>query len=275
MTVGPSKAWDTIVYSGEACHQVTSRRVHILGFQNRVVNEFDRPNAIVLPVPSALPLGPANLVDVPADALLNPAGVVRRMDPNLGLRLPRVEKASRVLQRGRYGVVFVNDPQELVPAVEKLPEADRPPCDRRTLAAFVRWYPQWPLLLLCWRGRMHAEPVVLWYEPVEAKKLFLPTLDASKGGVPEPLAVVQRDLTLLVGSTLQPFGVSLRGPSSPPLAPSVWGTVLHGSHVNVDYEVEVAAFRGLRNRAGRHDLHERLDPKIWSLEFRERNPSRA
>jgi hypothetical protein len=275
MTIGPAKIWDSIVYAGEGFHPETHRYIHVLGLQNRVINEFDRPNAVIVPVPSVGALSRPNLIDTAPDALSAMSGPLRQMNPALGLLLPRGARGATLVTRGQYGVTFINEPQGAVVALEALPAELRPPHDRSLLAAYARWYPGWPLLLCCWQGRMHADPVVLWYEPRDPKRLFLPTLQALQGGTPQPLATVQRDVTLVVGSTIRPFGISPRRTLSSPFLPNaVWGEWVTGAGPNVDHELDVSSFRQLRNVAGKHDLHERLDPKTWSLKFKQRNPAR-
>jgi hypothetical protein len=278
VTVGPSTAWDTIVYAGEALHPTTHRYIHVLGFQNRVINDFHRANAVILPVPATGPLGPENLIEVAS--LEDQAGPLRQMDPNRSLSVPRVVRGFQLVQKGHYALAWVNRVEDAVHALGTLPEELRPPIDRAALAAHARWYPGWPLVLCCWRGRMQSAPVVLWYEPQNPQRLFLPALEAPAGGVPRPLESAPRDLTLVIGSAIHPFGVAARSKAWLAaelrvfLPPTIWGSVLKGEAPNVDYEVEVAPLRRLENVAGKHDLHPRLDPKLWNVKFEAVNPAR-
>lgn len=256
-TLGPASAWGTITYAGEAVHPETRRRVHVLGFQTRIVNGARRANAVVLPVPSEAPLGPENTIDAPFLALEDMAARLRQMDPRRGFERPN----ARALPRGKFSVVFTK-PEGAVRAISGLPSALQPPIDRRLFHQLGEGYPGAQLALCCWSGDIHAAPVVLWYEPRDPKTLFLP-------------APVEGDHALIVGSSVRPFGVrtSARSPDAGGfLPPSVWGQVVKGGPA-LDYEVALAPLQDLTNAAGKHDLHPRLDPRLWDIRFELRMPT--
>lgn len=280
MTVGPATAWDTVLYAGDGFHPQTKRYIHVLGFQNRVINDFHRANAVLLPVPAGAPLGPENLLQVPEWVLEDRANAIRQMDPNRALALPRVVRGGSTVQRGRYSVAIASRVSDALEAIETLPPEHRPPVDRAALAAYAKWYEGWPLVIGAWTGRMESEPLVLWYEPLKPQRLFLPSLVAPAGGVPRPLEAVPWDHALLIGSSVHPFGVPVRSRDLAPvglesfLPPLVWGKAVKGQGPNVDYEVEVGPLRQLGNVAGKYDLHARLDPKLWAIGFEPINPMR-
>lgn len=250
-TLGPATAWGTVVYAGEAVHPQTRRRVHVLGFQTRVTNDSHRANAIVLPVPSAGPVGASHVVDVGAPVLEDMAARLRLMDPLRGFDRPE----TRVSPPGRFAVVFTR-PDGVVRAISSLPPALQPPVDRRLFSQLAQRYPGAQLALCCWTGTLHAAPVVLWYEPLEPKALFLP--------VP-----VDGGHTVIVGSSVRPFGIvmSERVPDASGLLPAAgWGKVVKQGTA-VDYDVELAQLQQLANVAGKHDLHPRLDTKLWDVRF--------
>jgi len=250
-TLGPATAWGTIVYAGDAVHPATRRRVHVLGFQTRVINDFHRANAIVLPVPSVGPVGAGNVVDVPATALEDMAARLRLMDPLRGFDRPE----TRVSPPGQFALVFTR-PDGIVRAISSLPPPLQPPVDRRLFSDLAQRYPGAQLALCCWTGTLHAAPLVLWYEPLEPKALFLP--------VP-----VDGGHTVIVGSSVRPFGIVMsdRPPDPGGFLPSAaWGKVVK-SGAAVDYDVELAQLQQLANVASKHDLHPRLDPKLWEVRF--------
>lgn len=250
-TLGPATAWGTIVYAGEAVHPQSRRRVHVLGFQTRVTNDSHRANAIVLPVPSTRPLDAGNVVDVRALALEDMAARMRLMDPLRGFERPE----TRVSPPGQFGVVFTR-PDGVVRAISSLPPPLQPPVDRRLFVRLGERYPGAQFALCCWTGTLHAAPVVLWYEPLESKALFLP--------VP-----VDGGHTVLVGSSVRPFGISMDEHAPDPggfLPQAAWGKVVKQG-ATVDYDVELAQLQQLANVAGKHDLHPRLDPRLWDVRF--------
>lgn len=250
-TLGPATAWGSVVYAGDAVHPETRRRVHLLGFQTYAVNDFHRANAVVLPVPSSAPLSAANLVELPFLALEDMAAPLRRMDPLRGFDRPE----TRVAPRGTFAVVFTR-PEGAVRAIDGLPANLKPPIDRALFAQLGQRYPGAHLALCCWTGTLHAAPVALWYEPLVAKALFLPVPVA--GGH-----------TLVVGSSVRPFGVrvSERPPDPKGLLPAaIWGRVVKAGDA-VDYDVDMGQLQQLANVAGRHDLHPRLDTKLWDIRF--------
>lgn len=271
ITLGPANLSKTLVFSGEAYHPKSGITgvlyTHLLGFQSRA--ETDRPNAVVLPIPTKAPLGPDNVVSLPEGVPL-----FRNMERTLKGMLERAKGGPPrqgyperyVFHAGSYTVVLAKDASQLPMAIMALPEDLRPVLTREIQALCVRQYPQWPLALCAWNGRIEAEPLLWWYEPRERRSLFLPTLVA-RGAHPE--AQVERDQTLLVGSTLHPFGITYPGAKDrgPFLSDLFWGQDLKGPGPNGDTLVAAEDFRGLRNVRGRHDLHARLDPKVWNLDF--------
>lgn len=255
-TLGPATAWGAISYAGEAVHPETRRRVHVLGFQTRVANDFHRANAIVLPVPSAAPLDAGNLLELPFLALEDMAAPLRRMDPQRGFERPE----TRVASRGAFRVVLTR-PEGAVRAIDALPPELQPPIDRKLFVQLALRYPGAQLALCCWTGTLYSAPVGIWYEPLDPKALFL-------------TAPVDGGHTLVVGSSVRPFGVRMSPRSPDPggfLPAAAWGKVVKSGPA-VDYDVETAQLQQLANLAGKHDLHARLDPKLWDIRFAPRAP---
>lgn len=249
-TLGPASAWGTTVYAGDAVHPETHRRVHLLGFQTRITNDSPRANAVVLPVPSAAPLDAGNLIEVPCTALDDLAATLRQMDSQRGFERPD----PRTPPRGAFHVAFAH-PDAVVPAISPLPTDVQPPVDRRLFKRLGRQYPGAQLALCCWTGAMHSAPVLLWYEPLDPQTFFL--------SVP-----VDGDHVLVIGSSVRPFGIPTASASATDYLPSaVWGRVAKKPALAGDYDVLVAPLQQLVNVAGKHDLHPRLDPKLWSIPF--------
>jgi hypothetical protein len=170
---------------------------------------------------------------------------------------------------------MAQDASQLLQAIETLPENLRPKLKSEIVDAYSKWYPEWPLAVCAWSGRIEAHPLFWWYEPMDPKVLFLPALEGTNGKVPDPQADILRDHTLLIGSTISPFGYRNPKPDllGGFLSSQIWGQVVDDEDFNGDYTVEVEPLRQLKNHQGRHDLHERLDPKIWDIEFENYNPA--
>jgi hypothetical protein len=255
-TLGPATAWGSVVYAGEAVHPETRRRVHVLGFQTRIVNNFHRANAVVLPIPSRIPLDAENIVDAPFLVLEDMAARLRQTDPQRGF-----ERAdTRSADRGQLSVVITR-PEGAVRAIDALPANLQPPIDRKLFAALGERYPGSQFALCCWQGTLHSAPVIIWYEPLDPKALFMP-------------AAVEGGHTLIVGSTVRPFGIRMSPSVSPPdpggfLPSTAWGKVVKASPA-LDYDIELSQLHQLANVAGKHDLHPRLDPKLWDIRFQSR-----
>lgn len=251
-TLGPASAWGTVVYAGDAVHPQSHRLVHLLGFQTRLTSDSHRANAVVLPVPAMVPLDASNVIDVPFSTLEDMAATLRQMDPLRGFDRPD----PRTAPRGSFHVVFAR-PDNVVPAISALPTELQPPVDRKLFRQLGRQYPGAQLALCCWTGTLHAAPVILWYEPRDSQTLFLP--------VP-----VDGDHVLVVGSNVRPFGVQTQTDTpvaSGYLPTSVWGKVVKKNALAGDYDVVVAPLHQLANVAGKHDIHARLDPRLWSIPF--------
>ena len=61
MTLYPAVLSKTILYAGEAL--IDGKLVHVLGYQNTAKNESKGPNAMILPFPTSIAMGPGNVVD--------------------------------------------------------------------------------------------------------------------------------------------------------------------------------------------------------------------
>ncbi len=287
VTLAPAKLSKTIIYAGEGHHP--DRRdihsltyMHVLGYQNNAENKSGKPNAMILPIPSKGELGPENIIDTTSHpgVLSDMASAIEGMnrDQMLGIS-SKGFPSIKVFSAGSYTVALAPNASQLIHAIAALPEALRPIINREIVQAYSEWYADWPIAVCAWDGRIEAEPLLWWYEPIEPKVLFLPALDSHNGKVPNLKRDVQRDHTLLIGSNISPFGLASHldldndDPLRGFLPPQVWGQVVKGSDFNGDYTVEVEPLRQLKNYQGRHDLHERLDPKIWDIEFENYNPA--
>jgi hypothetical protein len=278
VTLGPAQLSKTILYAGEARHPGSGKYIHTLAYQNRAENKEGRPNAMAIPLPSKSLMSSANVVDLAEykTLLQDLAKPIREM--NLAASAGNRGLSAEVFDVGSYTVVLAKRPEDAVVAIGQLPPDKQPKLNREIFNAYAQWYPGWHIALCCWDGKIEPEPLLWWYEPLDPKTLFYPTLDAHNGRAPSLGRDVKRDHTLLVGSTIHPIGTDSRvkdlGPAAPYISDKVWGRVMEGSDWNRDFTTSVPFLRTLKNVQGRFDMHSRLDPNIWNLEFEYRHPER-
>ncbi len=227
---------NTILYAAEALHN--ERIVHVMGYQNRASNLDPGPNAMLLPIPTDRKLGPENTLDMrlAKNVLTDYAKAVRpvmRGTRSKGFGSDERSMSVQVFDSGSYTIVLAQDAREIPSALDLLPENKRPRNVHTAIFdAYASWYRGWPLALCAWDGSVEAEPMVWWYEPKDASRLFLPALDGHDGNVPDLNAKVAVDHTVIVGSVTAPSGHPVRFqdeiPAShrPFFAPKVAGSIL-------------------------------------------------
>jgi hypothetical protein len=279
VTLGPAKLSKTLIYAGESRHPLDGRYIHVLAYQNRALNQAGRANAMVLPLPSKAAMSSSNAIGLSGykDILKDLAKPIQSMSQVREARRS-LTKSVEVFDVGSYSVVLASRAEDAVAAISQLPSDKQPQLNREIFTTYSKWYSGWPVAICCWNGKVEPEPLLWWYEPVDPRKLFFPMVDAHDGKAPNLGRDVRRDHTILVGSTIHPFGVDTKvedlGPAAPYISKVLWGRVLEEQDFNRDYVVDVPFLRTLRNVQGQHDMHARLDPKIWNLDFEYSHPDR-
>ena len=197
VTSGRARLSKTIIYAGQAQHG--EETVHVLGYQNRA-ETYAGPNAMVLPFPSREAMGPENVIDTTECKGLLKALAELGKPHLLGATKGFAASASRgvrVFHAGSYTVVMSQTARWIPRALEQVPENRRPTVQAALFEAYTQWYPQWPVALCCWDGSVDAEPLLWWYKPLDATKLFYPGLDSHTGDVPVLGRRVETDHTLV------------------------------------------------------------------------------
>jgi len=210
ITLEPATLASTILVAHEVEHD--GRSVNVVGYQNKASSAGAGPNAMILPIPSAAPMGPANCIDMTgAEQLFGRyEDLVRPVSRSRGLEDVAVAAGPdlRVFDSGSYTVVLTRrfDLERLQDVLAALPADKRlelGAAQMRVFDAFRELYPGWHLAICIWSGTVAAEPILWWYEPLPAyvDKHFLPGLDAHDGNPPDPsLRSVPIDHTLIVGT---------------------------------------------------------------------------
>jgi hypothetical protein len=217
---------NTVLYAAEML-QENGDFVHVLGYQNKAQNHvgkakriggllqkfFNTPtgNAMILPFP-AVPqsMSKANVLNTKncPDILQSMA---KALTPPEHLRSPSVTFAAAAAPQPRvqvfeaagiYTVVLAQDALDIPAALKQVPKEKRPSLNAELFAAYAEWYPNWTFALCCFNNQNAAlaHPMLWWYKPMFADRLFLPTLDGHTGEVPNLKAQVDVDHTLVVSS---------------------------------------------------------------------------
>lgn len=281
----PVRFSDTVLYASEAAAR-GENIVHVLGYQNRAQNGAGQPslrsaisrllplrgsgNAMILPFP-AVPgtMTRANILDTSGcrDVLQDMANAVapRAMLRSPPTAAPGAARAPRIQvfkAAGIYTIVLAQDARDIPAALDRVSKSKRPALNPALFDAYARWYPDWTIALCCFNNRQAqlAHPMLWWYEPMQAERLFLPALDCHTGDVPRLEEAVFVDHALAVGSHRMRPGagvpVSYRDALPPSVTPYVLKNLIGARHEqpmsNGDFvcelrDVREGLFRPTRN----------------------------
>lgn len=210
ITLEPARLSSTILLAHEVEHE--GRKVNVVGYQNNAESNGSGPNAMVLPIPSNVPMTQANCIDMTGagkvfrdyEAFLRPRS--RGFSKSLGIG-PAAADGIRVFDSGSYTVLLTKqfDLERLRDVLADLPPDKRIDLDlpkAKIFSAFRKFYPGWHLAICIWNGSVDAEPILWWYEPMPpyVNNHFLPGLDAHDGNPPDPgLKSVPIDHAIVVG----------------------------------------------------------------------------
>jgi hypothetical protein len=216
---------NTVLYAAEMS-QENGEIVHVLGYQNKAQNIpvsakpfggllqklFNKPtgNAMILPFPAepqsmskANVLNTKNCPDILQDMAkaLDPPEQSRPLSVTFAAAAPQA-RVQVFEAAGIYTVVLAQDALDIPAALKQVPQEKRPSLNAELFAAYAEWYPNWTFALCCFNNEEAtlAHPMLWWYKPMFADRLFLPTLDGHTGDVPNLRAQVDVDHTLAVSS---------------------------------------------------------------------------
>lgn len=209
MTTRPARLSKTVIYAAEV--QRDGDVFHVIGYQNRA--KSSGPNAMILPLPAAEALGPANVIDTRKfkgiltsyDKAIERLRPRDRNDDRLGFGgdrvLRRSSKGFQVFESGSYTIALAENPHSMRLALNDVPPSKRPEIPGNFLADLSQLYKDWPMAVCCFNGDLEApEPLLWWFKPRFSHALFAPAIDAHDGNPPDPAVQVQRDHTLAFAS---------------------------------------------------------------------------
>lgn len=215
ITVEPAILSSTILLAHQVEHE--GKIVNVLGYQNRAKNKAypSKPNAMILPIPSAAPMGPENSIDMTGaekvfreyEECLRPKTRGRGFK-GIAVAAGFPNDDLQVFESGSYTVLLTKhvNLKALREAMAALPENKRLElslAQAKIFSAFRKLYPDWHIAICIWEGEVVPEPLLWWYEPKAefVDNHFLPGLDAHDGNPPDPSAKsVALDHTLVVGA---------------------------------------------------------------------------
>lgn len=213
-TLEEAQISNTVIYAGDTRHP-TEGLVHVIGYQNRISSEG--VNAMLLPFPAEGKVGRQNLVNGQAfkDILTAYGDAVERLRPQmLGDDMLRsafdddqpigcaAASSFEVFESGSYTIFLADNVGSLGLALkEDTRYRDQLKIPYRFLLSLKEMYPNWPMALCCFEGRMDApEPLFWWYHPRHPNLLFAPAIDAHDGNPPKLGQIVHRQHTLAFAS---------------------------------------------------------------------------
>jgi hypothetical protein len=193
----------TRIYVGEATRD--NKRVHVLAYQNTAKNLADKPNAMILPIPSSAEMNEKNVIDTTdfKGFMKDIADATKISDRSFSKgsdRRLRSLGSIHVFNSGSYTVVLSKDTQQIAEALDRCVAINkRPSISESFLEGFGKLYPDHQIAVCCWDGKVEAEPLLWWYEPQDTTLYFVPTMDAHDGNPPNPEAYVHCDHVISVG----------------------------------------------------------------------------
>jgi len=278
ITNGPAELSQTIIYAGEAIKD--GKFVHILGYQNSVANMTSGPNAMLLPFPTNVSMGPENVLDTSEckSVLKDMAKCFENHRRRRSLSLSKSYDSLddvQVFDSGNYTVVLTDDASKIPGALDRVREDRRPQVNQKLFDKLSEYYGEWPVALCCFnnKDKVAADPMMWWYEPIDTKTLFAPGLDSHTGGPPNLNEKVYVDHTIMfgsaIGSALMSAGASdIRGIKNelPESIKNIIPTSIHGLKynemmVNGDFIIKKASLYNMKDLSELGSIVERVQPK--------------
>lgn len=209
-TLEPAVLDSTVLLAHQVEHE--GRIVNVIGYQNNAESKVPRPNAMIIPIPSAEIMTQDNCIDMTGASpafkeywdIVRPRS--RGMNLSKGAPVAAAAAPLDVFDSGSYTVLLCRGARlvEIREALASLPEGKRIELDTqkaKIFNAYKKLYPLWHIAICVWEGHVEAEPILWWYDPMPeyVERHFLPGLDAHDGTPPRAGEWVDVDHTVLVG----------------------------------------------------------------------------
>ncbi|WP_247593745.1 hypothetical protein [Streptomyces sp. S816] len=195
----------TVLYCGRQRHPEHGL-IHVVGYQNTVVNLADGPNAMLLHLPTRR-LGPEQFLAVGGDGdvlgrMVDAVTASEAVRGGIDWMGAEDEPVVRVFEHDVYTVLLADDPTLIPTALHRVPWKRRPRIEPELLLFYAEHFPAHAVALCCFDNAdaRRAKPLLLWYPPNDPDQLVVPALDSHSGGAPELDAVVPVDHWVLFSS---------------------------------------------------------------------------
>ncbi|MFF7048648.1 hypothetical protein ACFY94_09860 [Streptomyces griseorubiginosus] len=210
ISTGEAAFSGTIVYCGRQ-HHPEHGLIHVLGYQNTVVNLADGPNAMLLHVPTAR-LTPGQFLSAgrTGDVLRRMVAAVEPVAAGAHdiAWMSAEPQPVQIFEHDVYTVLLATDPTAVPAALRQVPPHRRPDLDPELLRFYADHFPDHTIAVCCFDNAdaQRAKPLLLWYAPLDHDRLTLPALDSHTGAVPDLDAAVPVDHWVLFSTDEAPAG---------------------------------------------------------------------
>jgi len=202
ISLKPSKMSKTKIMVGRC-----SKEEHYLAYKNTSVNLSDKPNVMVLPIPTNY-LDASNVINTSSyKEFLNVyEEAIKPVTLNGGsLRLTKSRGVYvNQISSGSYDIVVGNSLEGIFDVISGLAIGKKPDIQISDLMKLKDIYPNYSFAFCIWDGQVDAEPIMFKYKPFDYDRIFIPTLDCHDGKVPKT-GFVYADHYIMVGSKYQDF----------------------------------------------------------------------
>lgn len=181
---------------------------HLMGYQNTSIS-YSGANCMLLHVPAAEPLSPANLV--PTSRTPNilrdmAAGLPSLMPVTRGLSLG-ISKGVQIVDYGAYQIILADSVSDIPAALEGVRRDLRPHLNPAIIDWFGANRPGFRFMLACFNNHVEVanHPILVRYRPSRPDVIFVPGLESHDGsprGLDERDLYHPRDIKVVFGSLL-------------------------------------------------------------------------
>ena len=178
ISLKPSKMSKTKIMAGRC-----SKEEHYLAYKNTSVNLSDKPNVMVLPIPTEY-LDSTNVIDTSSyKEFLN---VYEESMKTYSLNNTSFRGGTRSvyvnqISSGSYDIVVGNSLEDIFDVISGLPIGKKPDIQISDLMKLKNIYPNYSFAFCIWDGQVDAEPIMFKYKPFDYDRIFIPTLDLHDG----------------------------------------------------------------------------------------------
>ncbi len=166
-------------------------------------------NAMILPIPDAV--DNIELIDTTSCPNflkdIRSALTPRTRGLRRGVSFGVDAKSVRIIEFDVYTIVIAKSAKDLAKVIKSdaISEDRRPALNDDIFKAYAKWYPNWAIAVCCFSNTdaKRAKPLLFSYEPTKQEDkdyLFVPSLDAHDGKVPDLNAKVDVDHTIFVST---------------------------------------------------------------------------